>query len=158
MLVEWGDSVLATEVDAIFEAATAAAPFGQEVAIVDWKTGSTAKSHPSQLHTYAYGGRREGWFPQDQQWLGAFFHCEAQKLQVVSPYIGDEQVEAWIAGMFALKNQMLDSGSPIYNPDWWCNYCQARDLCPANGGSESYEQVALTIKGAEVLTIPQDQE
>lgn len=143
---------LFTQVDTIFEGRH---EWDAVVAPVDWKTGSRASSNPAQLHTYSYGGRREGWVPEDQEYVGFFWHVDHSKPQHVDPYIGDEVVEAWITRTLAVKESMLNAAMPAYVPDWWCAYCQARDICPVySDNGLSHEEVAIQIQNATILTEP----
>jgi hypothetical protein len=139
--------ILNTQVDAIFTARQDL-PFGAEIAIVDWKTGSTAKAHDSQLHIYAYGGRKEGWYTNlPTEPVGFFWHVDHSKPQMAGPYLGDDVVENWILSTYMQKDRIINAG-PTYNPDWWCPYCRARDYCPVNGGSKAVTTVIEDIEKA----------
>lgn len=145
---------LYTQVDAIFRHSEQ--KFGEETLIVDWKTGSTAKSHESQLHVYAYGGNKEGWRPPHQWLVGAFFHAAAEKWQWVPDYVGDEVVETWIRRTHQAKIDTLEIG-PVYAPDWWCNYCTSRSVCPVMGDG-SNEDIELRLTSAQTIDQPQEED
>ena len=154
------DTALYTTIDAIFTGIKGKVPFGHEVLIVDWKTGSTTKSAPSQLQVYAYGGRREGWFPDTNTIIGLFWHLDAEKPQHVDTYIGDRVVESWIRRTYDAKQDIVASAIPVYAPDWYCGYCQSKDICPVNNpaGGMSHDQIALDIRSATLINEPQKEE
>ena len=144
---------LFTQADAVFKGG----PFGAEVAIVDWKTGGTKHAAPSQLHTYAYGGRKEGWFPKDQEGLvGWFHHADHNTRQLVNDYIGDEIVEAWIAQTYTNKRNMIDNGTVVFSPDWFCKTCRAKEKCPIVGQGD-YQEVVTKLQGATELLTPREE-
>jgi len=153
-------TALYTTVDAIFTG-NDTAPFGEEVMIVDWKTGSTSKAAPSQLQVYAYGGRKEGWFPKDQTgFVGMFWHLDHDKAQFVDGYIGDEVVTQWIARTYDAKQDIITAKIPVYAPDWYCPYCQAKDICPVNSPStgKTHSEIGIAIRNATLLTEPERKE
>lgn len=156
MLHETDDTALYTTIDAIFEAKPNAAQFGAEVMIVDWKTGSTAKSAPSQLQVYAYGGRKEGWYPDTNTVIGMFYHVDHEKAQWVDTYLGDEVVEKWIARTYDAKQKIIEDGIPVYAPDWICGYCQSQYICPVNNPKtgKDHQEIAVAIKSATILSEP----
>ena len=147
---------LFTQVDAIFTSKDQ--KFGEEIATVDWKTGSKAHSDPAQLHTYHYGGRREKWIPEHQNdYIGFFWHVDHGKAQHVDGYYGDETVEQWLWRTDALKKIVVESQLPVYSPDWYCNYCQAKQVCPVKGNG-SHDEVGILIQRATLLTEPDTNE
>ncbi len=123
---------LHTTVDAIFTSND-----GSFEAIVDWKTGSTAKAQDLQLWVYAYGlGEMEE--RPEELWKGHnpmyremwFHHVAFSKLQEAKEYPGDEVIA------LILEATTQKKLSEIYepNPDWYCNYCRVQDKCPVFGG------------------------
>lgn len=150
---------LYTTVDAIFKAKPGEAPFGEEVAIVDWKTGSKAHSNETQLQVYAYGGRKEGWFPDDATSVGFFWHAASSKAQRVYGYVGDQIVEKWIKDTHRAKQAMLEDKAPRFVQDWWCGTCQARDMCPVQNpkGGKTLEEIGISITEATLLTEPDNE-
>ena len=147
---------LFTQVDAIFTHNEE--KFGEEILIVDWKSGAKATSDPAQLHTYMYGGRKEGWIKDHQQSVvGMFWHIDHSKAQWVDDYLGDEVVEAWIRRTFELKKQVVSNLMPVYTPDWYCGYCRARGKCPVKGGDLSHEDVGILIMEATLVHEPEEQ-
>jgi len=157
VLHDTDETALYTTIDAIFTAKPGEAKFGADIMIVDWKTGSTSKSSPAQLQVYAYGGRKEGWYPDDNATIGMFWHVDHEKPQWVDTYHGDEVIEKWIARTYDAKQKIIEDSMPVYAPDWYCGYCQSKDICPVNnpGGGKKHDQIALDIQSARLLTEPE---
>lgn len=144
---------LITTVDAIFTGINGQVPFGEETLIVDWKTGSTKKAHPSQLQTYAFGLSKEGMFDtESQKVVGMFHHTDHSLGQYVYDYWGDTVVSQHVARTYRNKKQLLESGA-TFNPDWWCGYCTAKAVCPVEGEG-SFKEVAIRVLEAERIEEP----
>jgi len=153
--IDMGDHRLITTVDAIFEGGKR---FGEEVAIVDWKSGATKRSSDSQLHTYAYGLEKEGIFDTGSAvTIGWFHHIDHSSLQHVHDYWGDEVVGAQIRATHRAKEGIKENGELVFVPDWICNYCTARSKCPIMGQGDMAD-IKLRIKEATFLTEPEDTE
>jgi hypothetical protein len=139
------DFNLYTTVDAIFEDG----PPGGEVAIVDWKTGSKASAPASQLQTYAFGGRKEGWFP-NSQFVGWFHHLTKDTLQKVPYYWGDDTVAAWLNSTEMRKAEIAEAKyMPVANPSFLCNTCPSRVYCPVMNSEVTTVEVLGRIGRAE---------
>ena len=147
-----GETRLITTVDAIFEGSD---KFGEGKLIVDWKTGSTKKAHPSQVQVYAYGLKQEGLFDTDQIVQGAFHHVDHSMLQYEYAYWGDATVEAWIKNTYDTKYRINTTSAITFNPDWWCGYCTAKDKCPVVGKGD-LEEITLRLQSAERLKEPDE--
>jgi len=144
------DLHLYTTVDAIF----VDGKFGEEVMIVDWKTGNSKTAAASQLQTYFYGGRKEGWIDKRQDLLvGRFWHCEHEKDQPVFDYVGDQVVENWICRTAKAKAALLDSQRPVYNPGWVCRFCPSKQHCPVMGGGD-VKSIGNRLAEADVIYAP----
>lgn len=142
---------LFTQVDAIFKGG----PFGEDIAIVDWKTGGTKHASPSQLHVYRYGLSKLGWFDEHQTGnVGWFHHADFGARQIVDDYIGDDIVAAWIANTYLNKERMIENQSITFSPDWYCNYCRARDACPIVGQGD-YQSIVDKLVAMPKLAVPQ---
>lgn len=139
---------LITTVDAIFRGSQ---KFGEGTLVVDWKSGSTKKSHPSQIQTYAYGLKAEGLFdPTAQLVIGAFHHIDHSTLQFEYDYWGDEIVESWIRNTNLTKSHK----DITFNPDWWCGYCTARAKCPVMGDGDM-QDIKIRLGKANRLVEPE---
>lgn len=120
------EELFRSEVDAIFK------PKGRgkrPYAIVDWKSGSTAKAKDMQIWAYHYGLRGAGdkaYYGKDDSVVGWFHHMHARKLQQVAPYPGDTFVQRQLQWVETQKKAGLWTAMP----DWWCDYCRAKDFCP----------------------------
>lgn len=108
-----------TQIDAIFFDSD-----NEEFAIVDWKSGTTPKADPMQLHIYYYALVQQG-FP-DSGFNGWFHHLYADRIQVAAPYPGHDVVAEWLRYTEALKEADV---FPAF-PDWYCKYCRVKDYCP----------------------------
>lgn len=91
--------------------------------IVDWKTGRSRRSDPRQLQFYRYLLELQGLKPFPI-W-GAFFHAEHGTWQIVEEY--DPQEVEYLIG----DSQVLKQVRPEATPSWLCDYCPARNVCPA---------------------------
>lgn len=131
--VEFEGYRLHTTTDAIFEH-----KYGDFIALVDWKTGATAKAKDIQLWTYTFGLRR------DPEWQGLgieawFHHADHNKMQEMGDYPGDKYVAEWIAEI-----QRRKGGPFLASPDWWCNYCRVKDKCPVWGEGFDISQLEIS--------------
>jgi len=142
-------SALYTTIDARFSGG----PESRPVAIVDWKTGSKAYAPESQLQTYTFGGRREGWFPEDQETIGWFHHLKADKLQWAEQYWGDAVVMAWLDATVARKIAVTGSLMPVANPGPLCFTCPVRWACPIKGQGD-WADLGHRIAVAQKENIP----
>ena len=130
---------LYTSTDAIFTGG----PKGEEVAIVDWKTGSKASAPRSQLDTYAYGGRKEGWMPKGQKFVGWFHHLTANKLQRVERYVGDAVVGSWLHAAEMRKESIASAAFlPVAANTFQCAKTNPNNKnCPVCGPEETRPKV-----------------
>jgi len=144
---------LVTTADAIFDGG----PKGTEIVTVDWKTGSTAKAHDSQLHTYAYGLNRLGLRDPRQDYVGFFAHLDHGKEQHVWNYYGDATVAAWIRHTANQKLAMVDSEQPVINPDWFCKTCPSNRECPVKGTGSRIE-IVNRLEAATLLVWPEEED
>lgn len=144
---------LFTTIDAIFDRVDP--KFGSEVIIVDWKTGSKPKSDDEQLQVYHYGGRKEGWVSDEYQAnvVGFFWHATG-KDQWVYDYPGDEIIDEWIDRTYMRKQRAIER-APAFTPDWWCNYCIAKDKCPLKGDGD-LQEIRDLISQATIIDRPQE--
>jgi len=130
--VRAGDRVAVTTADSIWRR-------GDEWRIVDWKTGSTAKANPLQLHIYSWVLRHDPKSPiygLPPERVGLFFHHAAfSKLQNAAPYPGDAYIEALLDWATSTKERMVSEAFAPAHPDWYCDYCLYRSGCPAWGGN-----------------------
>jgi hypothetical protein len=137
---------LYTTVDAIFDGG----PPGGEVAVVDWKTGSKASAPAAQLQTYHYGGKKEGWIPLEQNYVGWFHHLTADKIQTVPHYWGDAVVDSWMRATGGRKREIAKAHHlPVANPSFLCNTCPSRVYCPVMGEDTTTVEVLSRIGSAE---------
>jgi hypothetical protein len=148
-------AALYTEVDAIFEGG----PEHKPTAIVDWKTGNTKTAAPSQLHIYRYGMEHEGgWEFNDSKAVGWFHHLDHDKIQVVEPYLGHTVVRHWLEAAAAAKVDLVEEGNIVASPDWYCNYCPVKDLCPVLSDdaekAKSWVQILGRLETAERIPSP----
>lgn len=124
------DSVVTT-IDALWQR-------GSEFMVVDWKSGSTAKANPIQLHIYSYVARHDPVSPlygADSDRVGLFFHHVAfSKQQDAAPYPGDGYVRGLLEWASHTKGAMRAFGFAPAKPDWYCDYCLYQSKCPAFGG------------------------
>ncbi len=109
---------LHTTTDAIFTHNT-----GEWDAIVDWKTGATAKAKDIQLWTYDTGLKLMGNETPRELW---FHHADHSKMQNAQFHPGDWYVKEWIEETQGRKERGVFPATP----DWWCNYCRVKDRCP----------------------------
>ncbi len=142
---------LYTTVDAIFQGG----PKGGEVAIVDWKSGSKSYAPPSQLHTYRFGGVREGWFPKEQKFVGFFVHLNAGKVQLVNEYIGDAVVTSWLHAAELRKKEIVQARRlPLALDSYNCQNTNVnKKNCPTCGDGNVVELLGR-IAQAELETEP----
>ncbi len=155
--VERTGAALFTEVDAIFEGG----PEERPVAIVDWKSGSSKSEKEFQLHIYRYGLHRVGgFFPNGTgPMVGWFHHLDADKLQIVDPYIGDATVIQWLKMASAYKKAMIEHQvAPAINSYLCNNYNNAQALCPVCANEpdcvKSYVEISGRMERATVLPYP----
>jgi hypothetical protein len=155
--VERTGAALFTEIDAIFEGG----PEERPVAIVDWKSGSAKTADESQLHIYRYGLHRVGgWFPEGTgSMVGWFHHLDADKLQIVDPYIGDTVVHHWLKSAAAYKRALIENNTiPCANSYLCRNYNNAQPLCPccAEGPEDvkSWPEILGRMERATLLEVP----
>lgn len=121
-LMPTGLAGMRTQVDAMFKCRQCK---GQ--VLVDWKTGRTRRSDPTQLQIYRYGlellGER---FCKCNPAFGFFYHLEHEKLQPVEEYDADEVI--WVI----TDSQRTKKETPIQAiPSWKCDWCVGRSVCPA---------------------------
>lgn len=134
--IELPDAVnrgLFTRPDAIFTHKS-----GKFSAVVDWKSGATAKSGDIQLWTYRYGLQRMGINVQ----RGWFHHLAFRKLQDIETWPTDEYIEMRIREAEVIKEAQLFTP----RPDWYCDYCRAQKLCPLQGGGLSWDDMMDAIE------------
>ncbi len=119
-----------TSIDAVFYVKK-----GSGVSLVDWKTGTSPKADPIQMHTYqwAWGEFR------DPPVLGTWFHhLGGRAMQDVDAYYpGDEYI-----GHLAESTEVIQSNMTLRlqaKPHWVCgkaDLCPHKEeRCPACGGS-----------------------
>ena len=152
--IELPDYGLYTTVDAIFTG-NGNQQFGENVLVVDWKTGASKTAHPSQLQVYRFGLVKEGIMPEDNVIVGAFHHVAHENLQWVNNYVGDDVVEAWIQRTAGQKADMIATGTPVFNPQFLCNYCVSKPQCPIYHGSKTFEEIGNSIQAATLIDIPE---
>lgn len=139
------DIRLHTTVDAIFEHET-----GEFNAIVDWKSGATAKGNPMQLWTYRYGMQLEGDWELENAELW-FHHIDHHKLEDALDYPGDAFVEDWIKTTQLYKEETIHTASP----DWWCNYCRVKDKCPVFQGPTALNDLEDRLLSVKFINDPE---
>jgi len=147
---------LYTQVDAVFTHKR-----HDTVAIVDWKSSGRPKADKEQLQIYAYGGRREGWYPNDEgDTVGFFWFLDHSQPGWVDHYPGDGIIEWWIGETRNAKDRMVESGQPKYSQGWQCLYCQSQHICPVNSPDTglSHEEVGIAIRNAALLIEPPTRE
>ena len=152
--IDGDKAALYTTVDAIFHG-TADAPFGEEILVVDWKTGASKRAHPSQLQVYMYGLRRDGTMKDLQTLPGVFHHVAHENLQRVNTYVGDEVVQTWLDRTAMRKQALIEYGAPVFNPQFLCNYCVSKVHCPIYGGTKTVDDIRNTMQEATLLHIPE---
>jgi CRISPR/Cas system-associated exonuclease Cas4 (RecB family) len=136
--IELPDAVnygLFTRPDAIFEHKS-----GKFHAVVDWKSGATAKSSDIQLWTYRYGLQKLGINVQ----RGWFHHLAFRKLQDIETWPNDEYIEMRIREAEVVKENQLFTP----RPDWYCDYCRAQSLCPMAGGGLDWDGMMDDIEAS----------
>ena len=131
-----------TEIDSIWERTVGAPGYD----IVDWKTGSTAKSDSLQLWLYSYAARHtpgsviEGVPAED---VGMWFHHLAfSKLQPADRYPGDDYMRRLLEYSQRQRALIHEDGFAPCKPDWYCNYCQSKDICPVVGNGDLTQIIA----------------
>lgn len=123
-----GKHGLFTTPDAIFKHKT-----GRFSAVVDWKTGATAKADPIQLQTYSYALRAEG-FNIERAW---FHHTAFRKTQEIEWFPPDAYIEERIRDVEITKETQLF----VPKPDWYCDYCRAQSICPVVGREWNWDDM-----------------
>lgn len=150
--IELPDAVnygLFTRPDAIFEHKS-----GKFHAVVDWKSGATAKSNDIQLWTYRYGLNKMGvnqrndasfgLSPKFNVQRGWFHHLAFRKLQDIETWPTDEYIEMRIREAEVVKENQLFTP----RPDWYCDYCRAQSLCPMAGGGLDWDGMMDDIEAS----------
>ncbi len=140
-----GRAAIHTQIDSIFYFAKE----GGRWAVVDWKSGATAKASPQQLWIYSYSARRTPGSPvygveasKVELW---FHHIDFSRRQMVTNYPGDRYIEGLIRWTEDQKIKMVETGFAPVCPDWYCDYCQQQSQCPAFGGSLTKMMKAGTL-------------
>jgi len=122
-----------TEIDSIWERKVGVPGYD----IVDWKTGSTAKSDSLQLWLYNYAARHTPGSPLvgvGPEAIGMYFHHIAfSKLQEAEAYPGDDYIDALLYYSREQRHIIHEGGFAPCNTDWYCNYCQSQPICPIMG-------------------------
>lgn len=129
---------LYTRPDAIFEHKT-----GKFHAVVDWKSGATAKSNDIQLWTYRYGLQKLGINVQ----RGWFHHLAFRKIQDIEVWPADEYIEMRVREAELIKEFQMFTPKP----DWYCDYCRAQAICPLQGGSMSLDDMMEVIEDSKPM-------
>jgi hypothetical protein len=123
-------------IDAIFDKKDST-----EVAIVDWKSGTSRQRNSDQLHFYQFG---YGYMPGDLAW---FHHLDRVRkhyvIQEAEPYPGDAAVRQRVLATEAIKQSILEDGRATFNQDWYCNYCSVQEFCPVEGADKAGNLVNL---------------
>jgi hypothetical protein len=135
--LEWPDRQcrLHTTLDALFERKDES-----NIAIVDWKTGATAKAKDIQLWTYETGRRMEGELKPIHSW---FHHADHSKIQIPFRHPGDEYIKDWISETQYRKERE----SFLATSDWWCSYCRVKDKCVVfREDAPSIEDIMITFE------------
>ena len=131
-----------TEIDSIWKR-TAGVP-GYD--IVDWKTGSTQKSDSLQLWLYNYATRHTPGSPLEgveAEDVGMWFHHLAfSKLQQADPYPGDDYMLRVLEYSQRQRALIAEDGFAPCKPDWYCNYCQSKSICPVVGTGDLTKIIA----------------
>ena len=143
LLPDVGSHGLRTQVDAIF----VDGPEREEVAIVDWKTGSSSSAPRAQLDIYHYGGKLEGWMPPEQKFTGWFHHTTKGKLQVIERYIGDAVVASWIRAADLRKAEIAKAEYlPVADNSFRCAKTNtANKNCPVCGPEDTRPEITEVL-------------
>ncbi len=150
--IAYTGAALFTEVDAIFSGG----PEDRPIAIVDWKTGSSKSADESQLHIYRYGLKGltfEGSF------IGWFHHLDADKVQIVDPYLGDTAIVHWLKTAAAYKRAMIAENTIPATNSYLCrNYNNAQKLCPVCTNepeeAKSWVEILGRMERAKLVEMP----
>ena len=114
--------------------------------IVDWKTGTTAKSDSLQLWLYNYASRHTPGSPVEgvpAEDVGMWFHHLAHsKLQPADPYPGDEYMRRLLSYSQRQRALIHEDGYAPCKPGWYCNYCQSKEICPVVGNGDLTKIIA----------------
>ena len=117
-------------IDAIFDKKDST-----EIAIVDWKSGTSRQRNSDQLHFYQFG---YGYMPGDIAW---FHHLDRVRkhyvIQDAEPYPGDAAVRQRVLATEAIKQFILEDGRATFNQDWWCGWCSVQEFCPVEGADKA---------------------
>jgi hypothetical protein len=90
----------------------------------------------------------------DRPQLGAFYHVDHEKWQPVYDYWGDATVYHQIQHMHAVKKTIVEELVVSASPDWWCNYCQSKGVCPVMGEGD-WKSVFARLETATKLETPE---
>jgi hypothetical protein len=120
-----------------------------EPVIVDWKSGSSRQRSSDQIHFYMFGyGAREGWFHHLDRIQ------ERSVIQHADPYPGDEAIVQRIVAVESIKESVVAGSYPRFVPDWHCNWCPVRTVCPADGDVRNRDANADALRRALRLAKP----
>ena len=162
--VKRSGAALFTEVDAIFEGG----PEDRPIAIVDWKTGSSKTADHAQLQIYRYGLHMEDrdqenvelWFPHKPgSMVGWFHHLDANRIQIVDPYLGNTVVQHWLTMTSAYKKAMIEKNTVVATNSFLCqNYNNAQALCPTCAPEptevKEWHEILGRMERAKVQKVP----
>ena len=116
---------ISTEADAIFTNEQG------EIALADWKLGTSKSGKAMQLYVYWYTMKQSGWCGDKP--FRAWFHYPTYNKPIVhiKDYPGDKFIEAYIDH----AQEQRTKGPYLPNPDWFpCSQCEWKDKCPLWGG------------------------
>ncbi len=136
-----------TSIDAVFHAKE-----GGGVALVDWKTGTSPKADPIQMHTYEWAWTEFHGTPVQATWFHHLAHREMQDTD--DTYPGAANMSQLADYTQIIQEIMTLRIQP--KPHWVCgkaNLCPHRDQerCPAFGGSlQSIREDAKLLLVTEV--------
>ena len=123
-------TMISTEADAIFTNEAG------DVALADWKLGTSKSGKAMQLYVYWYCMKGNGYVSDDDPFR-AWFHYPTYNKPIVhiTGYPGDAFIEAYID----YAQEQRTKGPYLPNPDWFpCSQCEWKDKCPLWGGD--YEE------------------
>ena len=166
-------AMLARSCSVGFSALSFFLPLSLPIAIVDWKTGSSKTADHAQLQIYRYGLHMEDrnvppmsrvvsdlWFPNGAgSFIGWFHHLDANKIQIVDPYLGNTVVQHWLTMTSAYKKAMVEENTIVATNSFLCqNYNNAQALCPTCAPEptevKEWHEILGRLERAKVQKVP----
>jgi hypothetical protein len=125
---------------------------GPNIALADWKSGTSRQRSSDQLHFYEYGLNT---LEAGAAWFHHLDKVQARSIiQHADPYPGDDAVRQRILATEAIKDAICNGEYPQFNPDWYCNYCPVQHHCPVEGDVRNREQNMVNLRRMLQLARP----